>query len=69
MDVSMKKATELLEKLQWSGTADFQLFTTGRCPICGGLPKDVKINEYQTLSAGHEKDCELNTFLLNHNGT
>jgi hypothetical protein len=45
---------ELLKRLEWCGTADFQIHTVPRCPICKGL-KD----EYREMSSGHTAGCAL----------
>jgi len=59
----MQKAIAVLKKLEWSGTAHFQLYTESKCPICGGL----KSTEWprKNLKYGHEPDCELAQLLRN----
>lgn len=55
---------DLLKRLEWSGTADFQLYTVPRCPICGGLKNDMKIDDLQTIKCGHESDCDLEKAII-----
>lgn len=45
---------ELLKRLEWCGTADFQIHTVPRCPICKGIQE-----EYRGMSAGHVVGCAL----------
>lgn len=54
----------LLKRLEWSGTADFQFYTVPRCPICKGLKNDTKINDLQTIKCGHEPDCDLEKAII-----
>ena len=55
---------DLLKRLEWSGTADFQFYTVPSCPICKGLKNDTKINNLQTIKCGHKPDCDLEKAII-----
>jgi hypothetical protein len=55
---------DLLKRLEWSGTADFQFYTVPSCPICGGLKNDTKIDDLQIIKCGHKPDCDLEKAII-----
>lgn len=56
---------ELLQKLEWIGQADFQLFTVPCCPVCRQLKENTRVNAGQTIRGGlHTEACSLANMLV-----
>lgn len=62
----LERALQVLERLEWSGTANYGEYTAPQCPACKGVKK-TKVPNFEDIyvGAGHRQGCELACLLEN----